>query len=217
MKNKINGSTIFVIIIMVFILSIFAIFLFNRLSRISYVEIRDYQGQKLSSINDFRENSINGPQHVNMTNYNLEVTGLVSNSKNYTYDEVLDHAHYEKVITLYCVEGWDVTLLWEGIILKDLFNETGIGGGANTVIFYSYDGYSTSLPLDYVINNSIMLAYKMNGVVLPDERGYPFQVVAESKLGYKWAKWLTKIELSNDISYKGYWESRGYSNSADVD
>lgn len=201
---------------MIFIMSIFALLLFNQASRTIYVEIREYRGQKLSSINDFRENSIKGPQHVNMTNYRLEINGLVSNSKNYTYDEVLNHVHYEKVITLYCVEGWDATLLWEGIMLKDLFNETGIEKGANTVIFYSYDGYSTSLPLDYVMNNSIMLAYKMNGVVLPDERGYPFQVVAESKFGYKWAKWVNKIELSNDISYKGYWESGGYSNSANV-
>jgi DMSO/TMAO reductase YedYZ molybdopterin-dependent catalytic subunit len=51
---------------------------------------------------------------------------------------------------------------------------------------------------------------------MPDERGFPFQVVAQSKFGYKWAKWIDRIELSSDTDFKGYWESRGYSNNADV-
>ena len=58
------------------------------------------------------------------------------------------------------------------------------------------------------------MAHKMNDVVLPPERGFPFQVVAEAKLGYKWAKWITKIEVSDDPSYRGFWESRGYDNEA---
>ena len=89
---------------------------------------------------------------------------------------------------------------------------------ANTVIFYAYDGYSTALPLDFIIDNNIMIAYKMNNVTLPPERGFPFQLVAESKLGYKWIKWLTltSIELSDNTGYLGYWERRGYPNNADV-
>ena len=61
-----------------------------------------------------------------------------------------------------------------------------------------------------------MIAYKMNNVTLPPERGYPFQLVAESKWGYKWIKWITAIELSNNHDYKGFWESRGYSNSGNL-
>jgi DMSO/TMAO reductase YedYZ molybdopterin-dependent catalytic subunit len=60
------------------------------------------------------------------------------------------------------------------------------------------------------------MAYKLNGVVLPPERGFPFQLVAESKFGYKWIKWITMIDLSADPTYHGYWESRGYSNDAAV-
>jgi DMSO/TMAO reductase YedYZ molybdopterin-dependent catalytic subunit len=62
-----------------------------------------------------------------------------------------------------------------------------------------------------------LLAYTMNGVTLPAERGFPFVVVAEAKWGYKWVKWVTEIELSNDPTYKGYWESFGYSNNGDLD
>jgi DMSO/TMAO reductase YedYZ molybdopterin-dependent catalytic subunit len=60
-----------------------------------------------------------------------------------------------------------------------------------------------------------MMAYEMNGVTLPPERGFPFQLVAEDKWGYKWVKWITQIEVSEDEGYRGYWESRGYSNQAD--
>jgi DMSO/TMAO reductase YedYZ molybdopterin-dependent catalytic subunit len=55
----------------------------------------------------------------------------------------------------------------------------------------------------------------MNAVRVPDERGFPVLVVAEDKWGYKWAKWVTEIELSTDPNYRGYWESRGYSNNGD--
>jgi DMSO/TMAO reductase YedYZ molybdopterin-dependent catalytic subunit len=84
------------------------------------------------------------------------------------------------------------------------------------VIFYAYDGYSTSLPLNYILEKDILIAYKMNGLTLPPERGFPFELVAESKYGYKWVKWITAIELSDNVNYKGYWESRGFSNDATV-
>jgi len=189
----------------------------NRASTLRPVEIRQYEGQKLSSIDDFRENSIKGPQFVDNESYRLVVTGLVNNRMEYAYDDVIgNHQLFEKVVTLHCVEGWDVTILWEGVLVKDLVEEAGVDSAAKVVIFYAYDGYSTSLPLDYIINNDILIAYKMNGVVLPPERGFPFQLVAESKIGYKWIKWITEIELSGDLDYRGYWESRGFPNDADV-
>ena len=182
------------------------------------IEIREYEGQKLSSIDDFRENSIRGPQIIDNESYRLVVTGLVNNEIDFTYSDVINnHEIFEKVVTLHCVEGWDVTILWEGVLIEDLINEAGVNSQAKIVIFYASDGYSTSLPLDYLYNNEILMAYKMNGVVLPPERGFPFQLVAESKYGYKWIKWITKIELSDDENYKGFWESKGYSNTGDLD
>jgi DMSO/TMAO reductase YedYZ molybdopterin-dependent catalytic subunit len=182
------------------------------------VEIKEYQGEKLSSIYDFRENSIKGPQHVDVATYKLKITGLVENPTEYTYDEVINnYQSYEKIVSLDCVEGWSVTILWQGVLVKDLLAEARVKPEAKVVIFHAYDGYTTALPIDYIVNNNILIAYKMNGVTLPPERGYPFELVAESKWGYKWEKWVTQIELSDDENYRGYWESRGYSNSADLD
>ena len=180
-------------------------------------EIREYQGENLSSISDFRENSIKGPQYVNESNYSLTITGLVNKTIELSYSDVVNgFQKYQKVITLRCVEGWSVKILWEGFLLKDLLNEAGISPETANVIFYAYDDYSTSLPLDYILNNDILIAYKMNGLTLPPERGFPFQLVAESKYGYKWIKWITTIELSDNVNYKGFWESRGYPNDANV-
>jgi len=188
----------------------------SQLKALSSIEIKEYQGQKLDSMVDVRDVSIDGPQYININTYRLEVTGLVDTPKKYTYDEVLSHQKYSKVVTLHCTEGWSATVLWEGVLLKDLFDEVKVKPEANTVIFYAVDGYTTSLPLDYVLKNNIILADKINNVTLVPERGYPFELVAENKLGYKWIKWVTKIELSSNSSYQGYWESNGYSNSGDI-
>ncbi len=176
------------------------------------VEVRAYQGQRLDSVNDFRENSIKGPQHVDISTYRLNVTGLVEKPATYTYDQVISkETTYTKVVQLDCVEGWSVKLLWEGVLLSDLIDHSKPSAEATTVVFKAYDGYTTSLPLAYIRTAHILLAYKMNGIRIPDERGFPFMVVAEDRWGYKWAKWVTSIELSNDPKYLGYWEQRGYS------
>jgi DMSO/TMAO reductase YedYZ molybdopterin-dependent catalytic subunit len=180
------------------------------------VEVGSYQGKDLSAISDFHENSISGPQYVDEASYRLQVFGLVDKPLNLTYADALARQKYSKVVTLNCVEGWSVTILWEGILVSDIIGQAGVKPGADTVIFRSYDGYSTSLPLGYIRQNNIILAYKMNNVTLPPERGFPFQVVAEDKYGYKWAKWITSIELSNDSNFEGYWESRGYNQAGNA-
>ncbi|WP_321507207.1 molybdopterin-dependent oxidoreductase [uncultured Methanoregula sp.] len=181
------------------------------------VEVRSYQGKDLSSVHDFRENSIEGPQHINISDYRLTVTGLTGRTVVRTYDEILTkYPHYTKVVTLHCVEGWDATILWEGMLVRDILAEAKPDPRANTVIFTARDGYTTSFPLAYFYDRDILLAYRMNNVTMPEERGYPFGLVAEDKWGYKWIKWVEKIELSDDPSYQGYWEARGYSNNGDL-
>jgi DMSO/TMAO reductase YedYZ molybdopterin-dependent catalytic subunit len=221
MKKMITGRSILFVVLTLVLVAIIAFGVNIGCSQTEVLapnEIREYEGADLSSINDFRENSIKGPQEIDVDSYMLRITGLVTNSTSYTYDEALNmYQHYKKVVTLDCVEGWSVTILWEGLLISDLLAEAEPLENAEVVIFHAYDGYTTSLPIDYIKDNDILIAYKMNDVVLPPERGFPFQLVAESKWGYKWIKWITEIELSDDVDYRGYWESRGYSNSADLD
>jgi DMSO/TMAO reductase YedYZ molybdopterin-dependent catalytic subunit len=215
--KRFKGIFIVAVVLLLIALIIAAIY-WQITPRMLYPEeIREYEGQDLSSIGDLSANAIRGTQHVNASTYRLTITGLVNQTLEYSYDDVINgFQKYQKVITLHCVEGWSVKILWEGFLLQDLLNEAEIDPQAVVVIFYAYDGYSTSLPLDYILDNDILIAYKMNGLTLPPERGFPFQLVAESKYGYKWIKWITEIELSDNEDYRGFWERRGFSNDADI-
>ena len=189
----------------------------EEVKQLQSVEVRDFEGDALDSIMGWRDNSIKGPQKIDIDKYRLKVTGLVDEKKSHKYDEVLKMQSYTKVLYLHCVEGWSKKILWEGVLVRDLMNDAGIKPQANIVIFHAEDGYTTSLPIDFFLDNDILLAYKMNGVTLIPERGYPFELVAEQKWGYKWIKWVTEIELSDDPDYRGYWESKGYNQEGDVE
>ncbi|OGS58255.1 MAG: hypothetical protein A2Y19_09705 [Firmicutes bacterium GWE2_51_13] len=186
------------------------------LARFREGEVMEYQGKILSPAVGPRDNSINGVQTVDLATYRLTITGLVANPQSLTYDEVLELDLYQRMITLNCVEGWSARILWEGVLLQELIEMAGPVSSATIVIFHATDGYTTSLPYSVIKEKKLILAYKANGIDLPPEMGYPFMVVAEDKLGYKWARWVNEIELSSDMNYQGYWESRGYDNIADV-
>jgi len=185
-------------------------------SRYKEGEVTEYEGAKLDPAAGPRDNSIKGIHEVDIANYRLEVVGQVEHPLKLTYDEVLAMEPYERKITLNCVEGWDATILWKGVRIMDLVDLAKVEDKANTVIFHSVDGYTTSLPLQTIKDKELILAYDANGLELPPALGYPFIVVAEDKLGYKWARWVDGIELSDDPEYKGYWEQRGYDNEAVV-
>jgi DMSO/TMAO reductase YedYZ molybdopterin-dependent catalytic subunit len=113
------------------------------------------------------------------------------------------------------VEGWSDRGIWKGVKLTDVLSRAGVQGSARTVVFKSPGGYTTSLTTADVKKVDPILAYGVNGVRLPDEQGYPVRLVVPHKLGYKWIKWVTEIDLIKG-SYSGYWESQGYSNSGDA-
>ncbi len=206
-----------IIVIAILLVTIVATYVQTSPKTLYPTEIRQYQGQNLSSINSVYENAIKGTQYINQSTYELTVTGLVDKTIQSSYDEVVNnHQAYQQVVTIYCVEGWNAKILWEGILVKDLLQEAGASQNASVIIFHASDGYTTALPLDYILQNNVMIAYKMNGVTLTPQIGWPFMLVAESQYGYKWIKWITEIEASNNTSYLGYWESRGYANNATV-
>jgi DMSO/TMAO reductase YedYZ molybdopterin-dependent catalytic subunit len=180
-------------------------------------ELREYRGERLGSVRDFRENSIRGVQEIDLQRYRLEITGLVERPRSFSYPELKGLPRQERLVTVDCVEGWSVKALWEGIPLRELFALVKPKPEANTVIFHAQDGYTTSLPLDYLLERNIIIADRINGLALPPALGAPFILVAEGKWGYKWARWITKIELSADPDYRGFWESRGYNNRGDAD
>lgn len=180
------------------------------------VEIAEYRGQALTNFHTIPDVSISGPQTVDIAAYRLAVDGVVQHPQSLTYAQVLSLRHYQKLVTLHCVEGWNATGLFEGVLMKDLLKLAGPLSSAVTVIFHGADQYTTSLPLATVLDRNLLLAYRVNNGTLVASNGFPFILVAEDKLGYKWCQWVVRIELSTDANYKGTWERQGYGNDADI-
>jgi DMSO/TMAO reductase YedYZ molybdopterin-dependent catalytic subunit len=182
------------------------------------IEATEFQGVKLTPIRDQNNNALSGTQHIEKTTYRLKVDGLVDNPLSFTYSDLLAFPQESRLTDLNCVEGWSFTAKWMGPLLEALFTDAKARPEAKIAIFHTTDvpeGYS-SLDLSYISDNKIIIAMTLNDITLPDDRGFPFQVVAYSKFGYKWAKWITEIELSSDTSFRGYWEKYGYNNNADI-
>lgn len=181
------------------------------------VEATEFMGKKLTPIKDQLNNALRGTQYIDRADYKLTVDGLVENSLSLTYADLQAYPQVSKLMDLDCVEGWNFTAKWTGPALTAIFNDARAKSDAEIAIFHTTDapGY-TSLDLSYINENNIIVALKLNDITLPPDRGFPFQIVAESKYGYKWAKWVTRIELSSDTNFRGYWERYGYNNNADI-
>ena len=183
------------------------------------VEATQFLGQTLTPISFQRNNALKGTQFIDRASYKLTVDGLVEHPLTITYDDLLALPQTSKLMTLRCVIGWEFNAKWTGPSLTAILDQAVVKPEATIAIFYSTDvpgsGY-TSLPTSYIRDRNIILALKDNDVTLPAGRGFPFQVIAEKKYGYKWAKWVTRIELSSDTNFRGFWESNGYDRNGDI-
>ena len=168
----------------------------------------------LTPIERFNVVSIKGTPEIDIDKYELRIEGLVGKPLILKCSDLLSYPAKTKIIILRCVEGWSGVGEWTGTLLRDILNEAKIMRNARTVVFYSADGYSTSLSIKD-LNENVLLSYRLNGETLPKEHGYPLRLVVEGKYGYKWIKWVTHIRIIRG-RYRGYWERQGYSNNADI-
>ena len=122
----------------------------------------------------------------------------------------------ESVSDFHCVEGWTVLgLKWEGILFKKIIDIVKIKKSAKFVSFECADKYTTSLSLEEVQEDDVLLAYKLDGKYLEEGFGAPLRLVVPKKYAYKSAMWITRIKFTLQKEL-GYWESRGYSDTAEV-
>lgn len=147
--------------------------------------------------------------------WRLKVDGLVDRELSLTYDNITSFTSTNAVVTLKCVDGPTGTADWKGVKLKAVLDMAGVRDNATEVVFYAADGYSSSLTIDDARSDDVLLAYEMNGETLPRDHGYPLRLVVPGKFGYKWVKWINHIEVVGH-DYKGFWESRGWDDNAEV-
>ncbi len=174
------------------------------------------KGGRLRPAAEGPERSALGQPEVNLDSYQLTISGLADSSFSLNWEEIQRwHPVYSDTILMYCVEGWEVWGNWKGILVKELLQKASLKADAQYVLFRCIDGYTTSLPIDYIEKYNVMLAYEVNGEPLEKSDGFPLRLIAFGKYGYKWAKWVSSLGVI-DKSQLGYWELYGYSDQANV-
>jgi DMSO/TMAO reductase YedYZ molybdopterin-dependent catalytic subunit len=155
---------------------------------------------------------------VSADGWSLEIGGLVSTPKSYTHDELVSRSTTKNITTLCCISNelnGDLisTAEWTGVPLIDLLTEAGVAQNAVDLKLTAADDYTESIPISIAQDPSVLVVTGMNGEMLPDDHGFPARLIVPPIYGMKNVKWLKKIEpVDND--YMGYWEERGWSDTA---
>lgn len=153
---------------------------------------------------------------IDLKTYTLTIDGEVQKPQKLTWNDVLKLPHIESVSDFHCVEGWSVlNCKWEGVPFKDIVALVKPRSTAKFVTFECADGYTTSLTLEELSGDDTLLAHKLDGKELEVGYGFPLRLVVPSKYAYKNALWVTRIKFASKKEL-GYWEQRGYSDTADV-
>jgi len=156
-----------------------------------------------------------GQTDEDVTGWRLKITGDIENQMTIMLSELMDLKQIDLICDVHCVTGW--TLLdsrWRGISMKTIIHLVKAKETAGFVILKAAGGYSSSIPLAEALKDNVMLAHGFNDQKLPQVHGAPLRALIPDRYFYKSVKWLEEIKFSS-VDEPGYYESGGYSNSAD--
>ncbi len=154
---------------------------------------------------------------VAISRWELQVMGLVGQSKTWNYDQVRALPSETRAVTLECIANGPGGHLmgnaeWTGVLLKTVLDEAGgVQTGGQYVTFTSVDGYQYNQTLDNLMEARALLAWNMNGQPLPDKHGYPLRLIMPGRYGEQSCKWLTNIEVVDQPYNGGLYQSQGWS------
>jgi DMSO/TMAO reductase YedYZ molybdopterin-dependent catalytic subunit len=145
-------------------------------------------------------------------NWTLTVGGLVQKPGEYTLAQVQALPRFRQNTRHVCVEGWDVIGRFGGTRLSDFLGLIGADTSARFITVYCADDYYESLDMATALHPQTLLCYEMYDRPLTREHGAPLRLNIPTKVGYKQAKYLTDLKVTNVLDGKiGYWEDQGYS------
>jgi DMSO/TMAO reductase YedYZ molybdopterin-dependent catalytic subunit len=148
---------------------------------------------------------------VDLEHWNLAVTGAVQKPGDYALAQVQALPKITQNTRHVCVEGWDVIGNFGGARFSDFLNLIGADTSARFITVKCADDYYESLDMATALHPQTLLCYEMYGRPLTAEHGAPVRLNIPTKIGYKQAKWLTEMSVTNVLQQVGYWEDQGYS------
>ena len=153
---------------------------------------------------------------INLKTWTLTVSGEVHNSLKLTWQDLLKLPATQSTSDFHCVEGWSVrNCKWCGVKFTTLTQTVKPSENARHAFFKCRDGYTTSLTLEELLQDDVLLAYKLDGKPLEESLGGPLRLVVPQKYAYKSAMWIEQITFTR-AKELGFWEKRGYSDTADI-
>jgi DMSO/TMAO reductase YedYZ molybdopterin-dependent catalytic subunit len=159
---------------------------------------------------------------VDPGSWRLSVDGLVDRPLSIGFDELLAMESVSEPVTLQCVSnevGGDLVgnAVWQGVPLASLLDRVGVRPEGRQVVGRSVDGWTAGFPTELVGDGrTALVAYAMNGELLPARHGFPARLVVSGLYGYVSAtKWLEAIELTT-LDVDGYWVPRGWSKDGPI-
>jgi len=159
---------------------------------------------------------------IPLESWRLEIAGDVHNPLTLTWDDFMALPQTDDVSDFHCVTTWSrFANHWRGVRMRDLAELAVPDESARFVLFTGYDiypgtdiPYTTNLPLARATEDDVLLVHTWEGQPLPREHGGPVRVITPKLYAWKGAKWVRRIEfLPQDR--RGFWELRGYSNTAE--
>ena len=156
-------------------------------------------------------NTFDTTPQIDPAAYRLTIDGEVGNPLKLSLADIQQLPLTSMVMRHVCVEGWAAIVQWNGAQLRELIALAQPKNTARYVYFESADGYYESWDLASALHPQTLLAYQRNGQPLSVANGAPLRLAAPIKLGYKQAKWVTRVRLVNQLlPQTGYWEDQGY-------
>ena len=152
---------------------------------------------------------------IDLDTWRLRVTGLVEEEFELDWKEFTSLPTTRVEADIHCVTRWTkLDTVWEGVAVRDLALRAKPRSAARFVMQHSYGGYTTNLPLDEIVDEDVLLAYRFAGEPLADEHGGPVRAVVPKLYFWKSAKWVNELEFLAEDS-PGFWEGYGYHNHGD--
>jgi len=147
--------------------------------------------------------------------WDFRIFGLVEEEVVFSYQEFMNLPKVEIISDFHCVTRWSrLNNLWEGVTFQEVLKHIRPKPEARYVMVHSDGGYSANLPLQALLDDDVLFAYRHDGRDLTPEHGWPLRLVVPKRYAWKCAKWVRGLEFREE-DRPGYWEAHGYHNDGD--